>query len=533
MAADISLSNKSQLLFGLAVVVILGAALSVPWFFFQSMVTESQLEVARQLADAWLNDQIRMGSVSRMTTAPPNYDRLFEEPVRIEMVNVDNLEPGERRSSFFNRAFRHFRDDPDATEYGESTVIEGKDVYLYARAIREEEMQRIQDGGLAEFFTFTRDPAVSNRLRAILLIDRRSEFAAGQLLLGRMYIIASWLFGSLLAVMLFYFILTKLILSPVRRLRETAERVQEGDLSIRADISTGDEFEQLSDAFNSMLGRVQETQAQLQAVNESLDLKVTELAEANIGLYESNRLKGEFLANVSHELRTPLNSIIGFAELLDEIARGDASADPKRLRYLNNILSSARSLLEMINDLLEMAKIEAGRMEIAVETTSIADLIEGLQALLRPQADAKKVAIVARVSQNLPLVETDPGKLQQILYNFLSNALKFSPEGGTVTIAVERVTRQDGSHGVRIGVSDQGPGIPYDMQDIIFEKFRQVDASHTRAHKGVGLGLAICRELAELLGANLSLVSEPDRGASFFVELPLVFQPHEPQALLG
>src|SRR5690606_34239055 len=120
-----------------------------------------------------------------------------------------------------------------------------------------------------------------------------------------------------------------------------------------------------------------------------------------------------------------------------------------------------------------------------------------------------------------------------ILYNFLSNAMKFSPENAIVTVAAERITRPDGTHGVRIGVSDQGPGIPYDMQDIIFEKFRQVDASHTRAHKGVGLGLAICRELAELLGATLSLISEPGHGATFYVELPLAFQPHEPQSLMG
>src|SRR5690606_990095 len=112
-----------------------------------------------------------------------------------------------------------------------------------------------------------------------------------------------------------------------------------------------------------------------------------------------------------------------------------------------------------------------------------------LHALLRPQADARHVSINTRLSPNLPVVETDPGKLQQILYNFLSNAMKFSPENAIVTVAAERITRPDGTHGVRIGVSDQGPGIPYDMQDIIFEKFRQVDASHTRAHKGVGLGL--------------------------------------------
>jgi signal transduction histidine kinase len=206
------------------------------------------------------------------------------------------------------------------------------------------------------------------------------------------------------------------------------------------------------------------------------------------------------------------------------MARTDPNADPKRSRYLSNILSSARSLLEMINDLLEMAKIEAGRVELAIEPVSPVDLIEGLQTIMKPQAQKRAIALEARVGLNLPAVETDPGKLQQILYNFLSNAIKFAPEGSAVIISAERLTRADEPPAVRFGVTDTGPGIPLDMQDIIFEKFRQVDASHTREHKGVGLGLAICRELAELLGASLSVVSEPCAGATFHVDIPIAHQ---------
>ena len=138
------------------------------------------------------------------------------------------------------------------------------------------------------------------------------------------------------------------------------------------------------------------------------------------------------------------------------------------------------------------------------------------------------------------MIETDPGKLQQIIYNFLSNAIKFTPGGGAsggggglVTISADRITRQDNSTGVRLSVTDNGPGIPYDMQDVIFEKFRQIDASHTREHAGTGLGLAICKELAEMLNATVSFVSEPGRGATFFVDLPLMHQPQAPQALMA
>ncbi len=186
----------------------------------------------------------------------------------------------------------------------------------------------------------------------------------------------------------------------------------------------------------------------------------------------------------------------------------------------------------MISELLEMAKIEAGRVELSVEPTSVADLVEGLEAIMRPQADAKRIRIESRVSAELPPIETDPGKLQQILFNFLSNAVKFSPEGATVHLAAERFTRPDRTAGVRISVRDEGPGIPYDMQDRIFEKFRQVDASHTRTHGGTGLGLAICRELAVRLGAAVSLVSEPGKGATFSVELPLAFAGAAPEPLM-
>jgi signal transduction histidine kinase len=131
------------------------------------------------------------------------------------------------------------------------------------------------------------------------------------------------------------------------------------------------------------------------------------------------------------------------------------------------------------------------------------------------------------------MVETDAGKLQQILFNFLSNAIKFTPPDGEITVSADRVTRQDNSLGVRLAVADSGPGIPEDMRDMIFEKFRQLDASHTREHQGTGLGLAICRELAQMLGATVSVVSEPGRGATFFVDLPLAYRVPQPQPLMG
>jgi len=526
MVAGISLADKSQLLFGFAVLMILAVALSVPWVRSAKLVHLGQFEAARALADAWQIESLAGASVETLSGMPVPPAEVFADSqtapsLRMVIVAVDAVEGAETPDRFMTDALRRFQQDDELAEVTDTIEVRGRLVYRFVRPLRESVTRADED-----------DPA-PEPVAALLLIDRTSTVAQGQLLRNRIYIIAVWLAAGLGAVAVFYLILTKLILSPVRHLREITEKVQAGDLTIRARIKTGDEFEQLAEAFNSMLDQVEQSQVQLTSMNENLDLKVSELSEANIGLFESNRLKSEFLASMSHELRTPLNSIIGFAEVLDDLAKSDQDADPKRLRYLENILTSGRSLLDMINELLEMAKIEAGRMEVSVEPTSISDLIEGLHTIMRPQAEAKQIKMVTQVGRNLPMIETDPGKLQQILYNFLSNAIKFTPPGGTVTTTAARLARQDKSPGVRLGVSDTGPGIPYDQQDAIFEKFRQLDASHTRSHAGTGLGLAICRELAGLLGATVSLVSEPGHGATFLVDVPLTHQPDEPQPLMA
>jgi len=297
-----------------------------------------------------------------------------------------------------------------------------------------------------------------------------------------------------------------------------------------------------------MLTDLEDRQVQLRAINAAMDLKMNELAEANVALYETARLKGEFLANVSHELRTPLNSIIGFGELLLDIAHAEQAAGDdstrlaKRIRYVDNIVNAARNLLEMINSLLEMAKIEAGKIELRVERISVRDLCEGMLGLIYPQANKKGLTLKLEIADDLPLIESDGNKLRQIVFNFLSNAVKFTPpapsdqpEKGQVTLRAERLmgagsgvgnglagvgASADSDAMVRISVIDTGPGIPQEEQGRIFEKFHQLDQGHTREHPGTGLGLAICKDLASLLQGELQVVSEIGRGSMFSVILP-------------
>jgi len=246
--------------------------------------------------------------------------------------------------------------------------------------------------------------------------------------------------------------------------------------------------------------------------NRSLDTRVGELAQSNVDLFEANRMKSEFLTNVTHELRTPLNAIIGFADLLAAVAK-----EPKQQRYAENIKESATRLLNLINDLLDLAKIEAGKLVLREERVNVADVCEAVANFMRPLSQKKDIELRMSVSPEMPLIMTDPGRFQQILYNFLSNAIKFTPVEGTIEIDARNVPG-----GVKISVTDSGPGISAEDQKMIFEKFRQLDGSVTRQHSGTGLGLAISAELANMLGAKIDVKSVLGKGATFSVEMPIV-----------
>ena len=318
------------------------------------------------------------------------------------------------------------------------------------------------------------------------------------------------------AIVTFYIIVQRVILSPIRQLRAIANNVAEGNLDVRTNISTADEYEKLSNAFNHMLDSLQESQQQLRRANKDLDAKIVELSDRNIELFKANKLKSEFLANISHEFRTPLNAILGFAEILRDKPAADID---KSRRYAENIITSGRSLLTMINDLLDLAKAESGRIDLHMSRTSIPELCENLQVFFTPLAQKKQLSLNLYCDKDVPVITTDAGKVQQILYNFLSNAIKFTPEQGRIDI---RATVDDEKKTVRVSVSDNGPGISPEDQEKIFEKFRQIDGSITRQSTGTGLGLAISKELAKLLGASISVKSQLGHGATFSLDVPIV-----------
>jgi signal transduction histidine kinase len=253
-----------------------------------------------------------------------------------------------------------------------------------------------------------------------------------------------------------------------------------------------------------------------------------EHAEARSQQCESaNLAKSQFLANMSHELRTPLNAIIGFSELLADRTFGDLN--PRQFKYANNIFKSGRHLLQLINDILDLAKVEAGGVELIRNTFSIAKALLEVQNIVKTLANSKHIRIDSQVAQHLPLLSAEEGKFKQIMYNLLSNAIKFTPEGGKVmvTAAIENVTSADSiptGEYLRIAVADTGIGIKADDQKRIFNKFEQVDSSYGRQQHGTGLGLALTQKLVEMHGGRLWVESLgiDGKGSAFTFLIPIL-----------
>lgn len=229
---------------------------------------------------------------------------------------------------------------------------------------------------------------------------------------------------------------------------------------------------------------------------------------------ESNRLKSEFLANMSHELRTPLNSVIGFSELIHDGKAGPVTADQKE--YLGDVLGSAHHLLRLINDILDLAKIEAGKIRFHPEPVALDALTKEVCGSLRTISDSKKIHVTVEIVPGLDAVEADSGRLKQVLYNYLSNALKFTPEGGKVQVRM----RPEGDRFFHLAVQDNGVGIASEDQNRLFVAFQQLDSTASKKFQGTGLGLALTKKIVEAQGGHVGVGSAPGRGAVFYAVLP-------------
>jgi signal transduction histidine kinase/CheY-like chemotaxis protein len=327
--------------------------------------------------------------------------------------------------------------------------------------------------------------------------------------------------GASLIAFLFSSRLQRVISNPVLSLAHTAKVVSERkDYSLRAEKRTDDEIGFLIDRFNEMLSQIEEHEKEIQEVNEQL-VQSEQRARA------ATQAKSHFLANMSHELRTPLNAIIGYSEMLQEEAQD--SGQESFIPDLKKINRSGRHLLDLINDVLDLSKIEAGKMELYLETFDIPNLLEDISTTVQLLVQKNSNVLEVRCPANLGAMRADMTKVRQSLFNLLSNASKFT-KNGKITLEAARENSPTNGDWIVFRVSDTGIGMTREQQDRVFEAFSQADASTARDFGGTGLGLTITKTFCRMMGGDVTLTSEPGKGTTFIIRLPTEVREPNPES---
>lgn len=538
-----SLEIKCLFLFGIFLLVVMAFSLGLYWWVTKRVVYEQHPVMADVLVDQlmlqkhWKGLETTPGPGSFKATIEKLMTDFAEELVKKDVEATflyredAPLAPTGRRaqaaSDFEINLFRQFmtpRLNQESGEYEhEPVTVLGKERYDYYQPIYAKQdcldcHRTVSPGGVFDAGTFTTELLGPGELMAVAKISLPNASLRDKINSAWNWLLAVAIITAFMAMIAFYVVIRYVIVRPVRHLRDVSDSIAHGDINMRADIHTGDEFEALAVAFNRMLRHLVDAHDELRNANVNLDVKVDELAKLNMQLYETNRIKSDFMATMSHELRTPLNSILGFSDVLGSIDALDA----KQKRYVQNIQKSGRLLLEMINNVLDLAKIESGKMELRLTAFDVRRVIGAQCDMARPLSEKKNIDLIEEIQPDLPPMHQDQGRVQQILNNLLSNAIKFTPEGGRIKV----VARRDDQGRLVLQVIDTGVGIAEEDQQTIFEKFRQGTTSMpggdamTREYGGSGLGLSICRELCNLLGGDVTVQSELGTGSTFTVRLP-------------
>ncbi len=311
------------------------------------------------------------------------------------------------------------------------------------------------------------------------------------------------------------------IIKPALKLKDAAEKIEKGDFDVRLEVKTKDEIGNLSRTVNQMAQTLRSVFNENIKLIENLDEKVRERTKeaenAKAEAEEANKAKSDFLANMSHELRTPLNSVIGFSDLLMSGISGELTPEQKEL--VGYIHSSGKHLLSLINDILDLSKVESGKLELELSTFSLKDILNNSMIMLKEKAMKHGINLSLEIEPDADIeidIEADERKLKQIMFNLLSNAVKFTPDGGSVFVKA----KIDGDL-IEISVSDTGIGIKQEDMGKLFQSFWQLESTLTRNYEGTGLGLALTKRLVELHGGSIRAESEYGKWSRFTFVIPI------------
>lgn len=431
--------------------------------------------------------------------------------------------------SFEAEALEAFHADPHRKDFYGFTDYEGEQVFRYVAPMTIEEACLQCHGEPVGELDVTGNPKegwqmgdVGGAISIIMPLDVYQQNERDSIVQDVLF------FAVMLAVCLVvvYVALTYLVTRPLGKIKAGVAQVSEGNLNVQLSYSeSSQEMSTLTSEFNGMAreladvyanleDQVADRTAQLQQANEVLERQRKQLESVNAQLLDENQYKSDFLSMVSHELRTPLTSIVAFADLLNKHV---VASDEKECRALKGIEANSQALMLMINDILEMSRLDAGRVRLNCEVVDVGDVVSMVRATVGPLAAKENLSFSSSVAPDVPLVNADFDKLVHVLQNLCGNAVKFTPDGGSVRVEAvyDEMERQ-----VQLVVADTGIGIDALEHERIFEKFAQVDSSSTRRYNGTGLGLAIVREYVEMHGGSVQVESALGEGATFIVRIP-------------
>ena len=509
-----------------------------------SELREKGLVLTQQLVSTWeflSINQHRINTTSdgefefkglNCSTAGMSIGVIFAEKngYKIRYVNTNPRNSLNEPDLFEAEVLEKFRGDEALTSYWELTKDEGRRYFRYITPMRIDESCLECHGepvGELDISGYPKEGMKIGDLAGAISITMPTNIQDQAIVFNMFWQCITFTLLIIVCVLAIYYFVNRRVTNPIEHLEQAVKQVGKGNLDINLEyFNAAEELEDLAYHFDSMAKqlkelysdlehKVEERTIELEKANEQLQIKQAQLEKENALLKEDSQYKTDFLAMVSHELRTPLTAIIVFSEIL---LKKKNFVDSEEEQILGEIKENSEVLLYMINNILDLARIETGKKLLKIETLDLVDVINNVESVVRPLAQRNDINLTTGVDRGVPLIQGDYEKVRRIIENLAGNAIKFTPAGGNVSI---RAALAEEPGYIKIMVQDDGIGISQENQAHIFEKFVQVDSSSSRRFNGSGLGLALAKEFTELHGGTITVESELNQGSTFVVYLPI------------